>query len=96
MIKKSRQGAETGFTGVTENENCEKNLAKYFFDGGTSKRKKHSAIDLILEDKPHLREYARQRALVGQNMKRRMLKSFKKAGSLTVKNLARQSKISKA
>ena len=59
MIKKSRQGAETGFTGVTENENCEKNLVKYFYDGGVSKRKRNSAIDLILEEQPHLREYAR-------------------------------------
>ena len=36
-------------------------------------------MDLIFEEQPHLREYARQRALVGSNLKqRRVVKSLRK------------------
>ena len=53
-------------------------------------------MELILEEQPHLKEYARQRELVGLNVKRRMIKSFRKAGSLSVKQLCRDSKIAQA
>jgi len=94
MVKRSRRrNTEEKFAGLTENENCEENLLKYYCDGKGSRRKRHSVIDLILEDQPHLREYARQRTLVGLNMKRRMVKSFHKAGSVALKQLARNSKL---
>jgi hypothetical protein len=83
MTKRSRRGDTEGdgkFAGVTENENCEESLLKHYSDAKGTKRKRHTAVDLILEDQPHLREYARQRTLVGLNMKRRMVKSFQKAG----------------
>ena len=46
-------------------------------------------MDKILEDAPHLREYARQRTLVNTNMRKRMIKGFKKASTLGVKQLSR-------
>lgn len=67
----------------------DENLYKYFNDGRGRKRKRVSTMDLILEEQPHLREYARQRTLVGLNLKRRMVKSFQKAGSMQLKKLAR-------
>ena len=95
MVKSSRQrNTEEKFAGPTENENCEESLLRYYCDAKGSRRKRNSAIDLILEDQPHLREYARQRTLVGLNMKRRMVKSFHKAGSVALKQLARNSKLS--
>lgn len=60
MVKRSRRrNIEEKFVGLTENENCEESLLKYYCDAKGSRRKRHSAIDLILEDQPHLREYAR-------------------------------------
>ena len=56
----------------------------------------NSVMDKILEDAPHLREYARQRTLVNTNMRKRMIKGFKKASTLGVKQLSRQSKVAKA
>lgn len=53
-------------------------------------------MELILDEQPHLKEYARQRALVGLNVKRRMIKSFRKAATLNVRQLCRDSKIGKA
>ena len=58
IINRSRQGLKYGFTAsrLSENENCERNLAKYYTSGGGSKaakgtkRKRNSAIDLILEE----------------------------------------------
>jgi len=43
-------------------------------------------MDLIFEDQPYLREYARQRSLVGPNLKqRRIVKSLKKAETMNLK-----------
>lgn len=50
IINKSRKGVKYGFTRFTENENCEKNLIKYYAEGKGRKRKRNTAIDLILEE----------------------------------------------
>ena len=97
MIKKSRRLAGQEFASQSiENEMNDENLIKYFDDSRTRKRKRVTTMDLILEEQPHLREYAKQRTLVGLNLKRRMVKSFQKAGSMQLKKLARQTKISQA
>lgn len=73
--------------------NCDSDLFKYYSKGRTQKRKRPSAIDLILEDQPHLKEYARQRTLVSLNMRRRVIKSMRKAKNFPVKQLCRETKI---
>jgi len=63
MVKKSCQGLKSGFTKMQESENNDENLYKYYnrhASGSIGKRtKRHGAIDLILEDMPHLKEFAR-------------------------------------
>ena len=77
-------------------ENFEENLEKYLADARSKKKKRLSPLDLILEESSHLRKYAQQRALIGSNVKRRMVKSFYKASGLPVKQLARQSALNAA
>ena len=97
MINKSRRLAGQEFANqAIDNEMNDESLYKYFNDGRGRKRKRVSTMDLILEEQPHLREYARQRTLVGLNLKRRMVKSFQKAGSMQLKKLARSTKITQA
>ena len=65
-------------------------------DGIQGKRKQNSTVDLILQDLPHLKEYARQRSLVGLGQKRRLIKRFQKTEKLGLKSLAKASTLQKA
>lgn len=97
MVKNPGKRSEKDQFG-NENDSLYKdeNLVKYFNGGRSKKRQRPTAVQLILEEQPHLQEYARQRALVGLNVKRRMIKQFRKAGTLQVKQLCRNAKIAQA
>ena len=97
MVKNPGKRSEKDQFG-NENDSLYKdeNLVKYYNGGRSKKRQRPTAVELILEEQPHLQEYARQRALVGLNVKRRMIKQFRKAGTLPVKQLCRNAKIAQA
>ena len=65
-------------------------FAKNYLKGGVGqKRKRTSFLEMIMEDEPYLKDYARQRALVNVDMRRRMTKRFRKAADFEIKNLAK-------
>ena len=69
--------------------NRDTELIKYFGrEGHSMSNRKRSAnvMEMIFEDMPYLREYARQRSLVGPNLKRRrVVKAMRKVESINLK-----------
>jgi len=70
--------------------NRDADLVKYYGRRNNKNKDRVSVMDLIFEDQPYLREYARQRSLVGTSLKkRRIVKSFKKIENINLKSLYR-------
>ena len=59
-----------------------------------NRKRRANVMEMIFEEMPYLREYARQRSLVGPNLKRRrVVKAMRKVESINLKQLSKDSKL---